>query len=117
MMRYTFAIALLITPLARAELPSPRLDRIAPLGAAAGSTVEIDISGPDLDEAQLLIFDHPGFKAEHVKDRKFKITVAADVPAGTYDVRVSNKFGVSNPRLFAVSRGLTEVLEKEPNDD
>jgi len=38
------------------------------------------------------------------------------VPAGTYDVRLVGRFGVSNPRLFAVSHGLTEIAEKEPND-
>src|SRR5206468_5745155 len=61
--------------------------------------------------------DHRGITAEHVNDRKFKVTVAADVPAGTYDARLVAKWGVSSPRLFAVSRGLTEVAEKEPNDE
>ncbi len=110
-------LLLLLTSAAPGELPSPRLDRITPLGAAAGSSVEIEIAGPDLDGEQTLLFDHPGIKAEPLKERRFRVTVAADVPAGTYDVRSSGKFGVSNPRLFAVSRGLTEVLEKEPNDD
>ena len=47
---------------------------------------------------------------------KFKITVAADVPPGNYDVRVVNKFGVSNPRVFVVG-DLNELQEKEPNND
>ena len=100
----------------RAELPSPRLDRISPLGTSAGSTVDLEVQGADLDEAKTLLFDHPGLRAEFVKDRFFRVTVAKDVPAGTYDVRVVCRFGVSNPRLFAVSHGLTEVAEKEPND-
>jgi hypothetical protein len=45
------------------------------------------------------------------------VQVAADVPEGTYDVLVIGKFGVSNPRLLAVSHGLSEVAEKEPNDE
>jgi len=110
-----FALCLFATA-AHADLPSPRLDRIAPLGAAAGSSVEVEVSGGDIEDATKLIFDHAGIVAEHVKDRKFKVTVAADVGAGTYDARVVSKFGVSNPRLFAVSRGLAEVGEEAPKE-
>ena len=107
----------LLASKAHAELPSPRLDRINIMGAAAGSSVEIEVQGADLEEANRLVFDHPGLKAEHVKDRRFKISVAAEVPPGTYDLFVVGKYGISNPRLFAVSKGFTELMEKEPNDD
>jgi hypothetical protein len=110
-------IVLTLPSLCRGELPSIRFDRLTPLGAAAGSSVEVEIAGADIEEVQALLFDHPGLKAEHLKDRRFRVTVAADVPAGTYDVRLVGRFGVSNPRLFAVSHGLTEVGEKEPNDE
>jgi hypothetical protein len=101
----------------RADLPSPRFDRLTPLGAAAGSSVEVEITGADIEDVKTLFFDHPGLKAEHLKDRRFRIMIAADVPAGTHDVRLVGRFGISNPRLFAVSRGLTEVVEKEPNNE
>jgi hypothetical protein len=101
----------------RAELPSPRFDRLTPLGASAGSSVEVEIIGNDIEETKSLLFDHPGLKAEFLKDRRFKITISADVPAGTYDVRLIGKYGISNPRLFEVQHGLVEVAEKEPNDD
>jgi hypothetical protein len=110
-------VLLLFATAANAELPSPRLDRITPLGAAAGSSVEVEVAGADLEEAGSLLFDHPGIKAEHVKDRKFKVNVAADVPSGTYDARVVGKYGVSSPRLFTVSHDVVEVAEKEPNDE
>jgi hypothetical protein len=100
-----------------ADLPSPRLDRLTPLGAAAGSTVEVEIVGADLEDVKTLLFDHSGLKSEHLKDRRFRVTIAADVPMGTYDVRLLGRFGISNPRLFAVSRSLTEVAEKEPNNE
>ncbi len=100
-----------------ADLPSIRFDRLAPLGAAAGSRVEVEITGADIEDVKSLMFDHPGLRAEFLKDRRFRVTVAPDVPAGTYDVRLVGRFGVSNPRLFAVSHGLTEVAEKEPNHD
>jgi len=53
----------------------------------------------------------------YLKDRRFRVAVGADVPVGTYDVRLLGRFGVSNPRLFAVSHGLTDVAEKEPNNE
>jgi hypothetical protein len=117
-MRSTSLLALLfLCSAARADLPSPRFDRLTPLGAAAGSTVEVEVLGADIDDATKLLFDHPGITAEHVKDRKFKVSVSADVPAGTYDARLVGKYGITNPRLFAVSRNLTEITEKGPNED
>jgi hypothetical protein len=47
---------------------------------------------------------------------KFKVTVPGDVPPGFHDVRLVNKWGVSNPRAFVVG-DLPEIVEKEPNDD
>ncbi|HTU17367.1 MAG TPA: PPC domain-containing protein [Gemmataceae bacterium] len=109
-------LAFLVHP-AWADLPSPRFDRLTPLGASAGSSVEVEILGADIEDVKTLLFDHPGFKSEYLKDRRFRVTIGADVPVGTYDVRLLGRFGVSNPRLFAVSRGLTDVAEKEPNNE
>src|SRR4051812_23925637 len=106
-------------------LPAPRLDTVFPMGARAGTTVaELTLTGADLDPVDGLLFNHPGIKAEAIppppepkpdpKDpkknnpppkkggapapTKFKVTVAADVPPGNYDVRAVNKDGVSAPR-------------------
>ena len=54
--------------------------------------------------------------AVFVKQNQFRIAIAPDVPPGTYEVRAIGKYGISGVQLFAVSRGLTEVIEKEPND-
>src|SRR5262245_32331569 len=93
-----------------------RLDRIFPLGGQAGSELELEISGRDLDDVKALHFDHAGFKAVHLKDKQFRVTIAPDVPPGTCEVRAIGKYGISAVQLFEVSRGLTEVAEKEPND-
>src|SRR5579862_224180 len=45
-------------------LPSPRLLQVMPPGGKAGSTVEITLSGQDLDEAHSLKFSQPGIKSE-----------------------------------------------------
>lgn len=101
---------------AQAQLPLIRLDRVFPLGGAAGSEVIVEVAGKDLEDAKSLHFDHPGLKAELIKPNQFKVTIAADVPVGTHDVRAVGTYGISGARLFAVSKGLTEIREIEPND-
>ncbi len=101
---------------APAQLPHARLDRIFPLGGQAGSTVLLTLTGKDLDDVKALHFDHAGLKAAFVKAGQFRVAVGADVPAGTHEVRTVGRHGISGSRLFAVDRGLTEVMEKEPND-
>ena len=90
--RFVFALqaclmASVSATITQAELPLIRFDRLSPIGAAAGSTIEVEVLGGDIEEAKSLLFDHPGLKAEFVKERFFKVNVAADVLAGTYDVR------------------------------
>src|SRR5215469_14232693 len=99
-----------------AELPHARLDRIFPLGGAAGSTVELQVQGKDLDGLTALHVDRPGFKADLLKPNRFRLTIPADALPGTVEVRTVGAFGISGARLFAIQKGLTEVQEKEPND-
>lgn len=102
---------------AHAQLPQARLDRIYPLGGQTGITFDLEIAGKDLDEVKTLYFDHPGIKAEPAdKPNHFRVTIAADALIGTHDVRAVGKFGISGARLLMVQQGLTEILEKEPND-
>ncbi|MGH7225172.1 MAG: PPC domain-containing protein, partial [Gemmataceae bacterium] len=128
-------------PQADSNLPAPRLMTVMPPGGKIGSTVEVVFTGTDLEEPEHLLFSHPGIKAEPLagpaptppppdpKQRRrrgrnmgkpvasrFKVTLAANVPPGIYDVRFVNTWGVSNPRAF-VAGDLIEVLEKEPNND
>lgn len=114
--RLAICLAIAFPIIASAELPSPQLQRIEPLGLNAGAQSELTYIGADTEGTETLVFDHPGLKAEFVKDKTFKVTVGQDVPAGTYDVRAVGRFGISNPRLFAVSRQFTDVAEVEPNN-
>lgn len=142
MRRSLLAVAFLVASVAVAQqpqavLPQPRISSVFPAGAKAGTSVDVTALGTDLDDATGLTFSHPGLKAELVAapaepakkdapkgmrkaapptEAKFKVSVAADVPPGAYDVRVVNKWGVSNPRLFVVG-DKPEVNEKEPNND
>jgi hypothetical protein len=120
-------------------LPGPRLLTVVPAGAKAGSSVEVTFTGTDIEEPDTLLFSHPAIKAEPVLPpeppvdpkkpkppanakkppvvvTKFKVTVPAEVPVGLQDVRLVNKWGVSNARAFAIG-DLPEVAEKEPNND
>ncbi len=117
-------------------LPRPRLLTVFPPGGKVGSTVEVTVAGTDLDDPERLLFSHPGIKAEPIVPpapppdpkkppkqppvkqpiTRFKVTIPADAPLGLHDVRLVGRWGVSNPRAFLVG-DLTEVLEKEPNND
>jgi hypothetical protein len=143
------ALGLVVPPAAaqpqlRSARPAPQLLIVSPPGGQAGKTIEVTLSGLDLDEPQKLLFSAAGIMAEPItataapKDTKkpppketkkqpvkkpagpstvkFKVTIPADTPPGLHDVRLVNARGVSNPRVFAVG-DLREVMEKEPNSD
>ncbi len=118
-------------------LPQPRLLTVVPPGAKAGTTVEVTLTGIDIEAPEKLVFSHPTIKSEPIETTvappdpknpkrgqrnkatvisKFKVTIPADVPLGNHDVRMINEWGISNPRTFVIG-DLPEVLEKEPNSD
>jgi len=110
----------------QAQLPQTRLYSIFPPGAQQGTTVDLQItSGEDLDEANRLLFSHPGIHAAQKTNvvngqpqpvtNQFTVTVDSNVPPGRYDVRVVGRFGVSNPRTFVVG-DRKEIAETEPNN-
>jgi len=118
-------------------MPAPRLYIVTPAGAKAGGSAVVTLVGLNTEDAEKLVFSNAGIKAEAVPEpppeidpktkkpkmgapkatvAKFKVTVAAGTPLGNHDLRVVNKWGVSNPRVFHVG-DLNEVEEKEPNND
>lgn len=88
----------------QAQLPEPRLSFVSPPGGAQGTTLDVVVTGTDLDEPSLK-FSHPGISATpSPKDPKiFSITISKATPLGFYDVRVLGKSGITNPRRFEVS--------------
>ncbi len=97
-----------------AQLPVARLSTIFPPGGKAGSAVEVTVSGADLDETTALHFSHAGIAGKLKEANKFTVTIAADVPPGAYEARVAGRYGVSNPRAFAVG-DLPETTEAATN--
>lgn len=121
------AIGCIAASPAFAQLPQIRLDAIGPVGAKAGSELDVVVkAGTDLDELDTLIFSHAGIKAtpkmqdvagkQQPVTNTFVVSVAADVPPGNYEVNASGLYGVSNPRTFVVSNK-EEIAEKESNND
>jgi hypothetical protein len=95
-----------------AQFPEPRLTSLSRLGVRSGEVAELTLRGSDLEGASELWFDHPGLRASHVKDLTFRVTCAPEVPLGQHDVRVVNRWGVSNPLTFVVG-DRPEVVESE----
>ena len=120
-------IALVGAVPARAQLPQARLFSIFPCGGKAGSTVELSLTTvADLDEADHLLFNHPGITAvpkttdaggnKKPVPNVFEVTIRPDVPSGIYEVYAGGLFGLSNPRVFVVG-SQDESRESEPNND
>lgn len=140
----TACVLIVVTSLqAQPNLPPvPRVTVLSPVGGKAGTEFELAVTGLDMDEQQSLLFSHPAIKSEFIPPpptpvdpktkeppkqppprnptapytTKFKVNIPPDVPLGIYDVRVVNSKGISNPRAFVVG-DLSEVMEKEPNND
>src|SRR5580765_4474962 len=87
-----------------AQLPQARLNSIIPPGGKIGTDEEITAAGTDLDEASGLRFSHPGItaKLKTASPAVFTVSIGKEVPAGVYECRVIGRFGISNPRAFAV---------------
>ena len=105
----------LATTLLAVEMPSIRLDTVIPPGGKAGTDVEVTITGGDLEELDALHFSQPGITAKLKGDKTFSVNIAADVPPGTYDARISGLSGVSNPRAFVVGN-LPEAKKAKTNN-
>lgn len=120
---------LLAASSALAQLPATRLGAVFPAGGQPGQTLEVTIAGADLDDVDQLLFSHPGIKATRKMaepgpfdkaprpvPNQFVVQLAGNVPLGLHEVRAQGKYGVSNPRAFAVG-DLPESIETEPNND
>jgi hypothetical protein len=125
---FVLSILSLSPALLEAQMPAARLSIIFPAGASQGGAVDVAVAGPDLDEVERLVFTHPGItaaakrgplppfeEAAPLLPGQFRVSVAADVPEGIYEVRAVGKYGITNPRLFQVDH-LGEVAEVEANN-
>ncbi len=105
----------LLTPvlaLAQTSFPTPVLSSLQPLGGQPGSTVELAVKGSDLDGlAGVILSPNPGASvtAQPKLDAKGQpvantlvMTLPKNLRPGTYELRVTGTYGVSNPRVFQI---------------
>lgn len=98
-------------------LPLPRLLTLMPMGGQVGSSVEVTITGENIEEVSALTFSTPKITAKPVAGvaNKFLVSIAADAPVGIYDARLMTRLGVSSARAFSVGK-LAEVTRSKPNN-
>lgn len=113
---FCFALAstvLLATGSAAAQstLPQPILTTVHPCVAQVGTTVAVTITGTELGGATRLHFSTAGIECQPGgKPGQFNLVIGKDVPVGYYDVRAVTPYGISNPRVLAITRlGVAEL--------
>lgn len=102
-------------------LPAPRLLTTWPMGGTIGSSVEITVTGENIDNATELIFNTDMIKAAPKLDaegkpekNRYVVSIAAECPAGIYEARMMTPLGISSSRVFSAGT-LPEILQKGPN--
>src|SRR4051812_44800434 len=108
-------LAFSLAPVTRAELPIARLTAVFPPGARQGTTVQVTLTGQDLDDLTALRFSDPRITARPTRAGVFDVTIPAEIPASTCDVRAVGRYGITNPRAFAVGT-LEESVAKPGNN-
>jgi hypothetical protein len=103
-------------------LPLPRLLTVTPMGGQIGTTVEVAITGENIEDVSQLLFSSPKITAKPVMDangkaveNRFSVVIAPDVPVGVYDARVMSRLGVSSARAFSVNK-LKEISREKANN-
>ncbi|MBM3774956.1 MAG: hypothetical protein FJW37_07295, partial [Acidobacteria bacterium] len=124
----------------------PTINTVAPLGAARGSTVEMDIEGLNLAGARAIHFSEPGIRARILRIKELpdlpdvrlgangtpstvdlgplpprnQVTVELEIDpeahAGPVDFRVETPLGTSPEGRFLIEPYYGEAPDREPND-
>ena len=97
---------------------APQVSSVFPRGGRAGSSVDVTLSGANLDGASRLEFTAPGLQAAIVsadfRKIRARITIASQAETGTHEFRLFTPAGTLLG-LFEVGR-LPEIAEIEPNN-
>ncbi|MBK8091172.1 MAG: hypothetical protein IPK32_04035 [Verrucomicrobiaceae bacterium] len=78
------------------------LTGITPLGGAPGASVELTLRGADLDGPKAVMIGDRSISLSTVT--KAALVLPADMPEGIHDLRFIGRYGVSNPRVFQISK-------------
>ena len=94
---------------------APVLNTVFPPGGQVGQSVEVTVSGSNLQRLRTLHCNVPGVRCEPLEPSRFRLTIPADTPPGLCDLWAVGENGVSSPRTFAIGNR-AEQLEAEPNE-
>lgn len=124
--RSVLSVLFLLAATASAQLPTSDLLTISPPSARAGSTLEVTVSGTNLDDLSGLRFTDPRIQTRPILKpaeelvpqqlpigNRFEITIPADLPPAIYEVRTVGHFGLSTARPFmVVGQDSVEIAEE-----
>ena len=111
---------LFAAPAAASTAPIPWVDRVNPLGAPLGATVEVELTGQYLSNTTDVRFDCQDIQWIETLDASSgrvlgRLRIAATAALGPHRVYLMTKDGRSNSRLFNVTQ-FPSTTEVEPND-
>lgn len=102
-LQFSVLLAFAAPAFSQATFPSPTLTSVSPLGARAGTTLELALRGADLEGPQSVLLNERSIPLKSIKPNLFSITLPADLKPALYDCRFVGRYGVSNPRVFEIS--------------
>ena len=93
----------------------PVMNTVFPAGGQVGQSVEVTVSGSNLQGLRTLHCNRPSIRCEKLEPSRFRLTIPAGAPPGLCDLWAVGDNGVSAPRTFAIGNRV-EQLEAEPNE-
>lgn len=93
----------------------PVLSTVFPAGGQVGQTLEVTVSGSNLQGLRSLQGNVPGARSERLDASRLRLTIPTDTPPGQYDLWAVGDNGISAPRTFVIGNR-PEQLEVEPNE-
>lgn len=115
---------------ASAQFNVCELRALSRTGGQSGAEFDLDIvAGDRLNEVSKLVFSNSGIVAQQRQGTqlpfsdqpvgisgKFRVRIDQAVPVGAYEVRVSGRHGLSNPRVFLVTSSESQFLPSVSHD-
>lgn len=111
-------LAVILPVTASGQFPEIELGWVRPTVGQVGTQFELTVGGGNhLDQVGRLVFSDPRITAELITAPgegadaqpvpqwgRFRVSLPADLPPGRYEVHAVGAYGLSNPRIFCVTR-------------
>lgn len=86
--------------------PPPVLRSLFPAGGQVGTTVEVAVSGTNLEGLKELRVSGDYIRSERLESGQFRLVISADAPLGMHDLWAVGDHGISAPRPFVIGNRL-----------